>query len=41
MVTERLQVVGNIAVSGNITAAMPTATGHLATKAYVDAAVVS
>ncbi len=45
--TAKLQVVGNVAVSGDITAsgnmiaATPTAPNHLATKAYVDAAVVS
>ncbi len=37
--SESLTISGTVLATGNITAATPTASGHLATKAYVDAAV--
>ncbi len=37
--TELLDVAGNITASGSVTAATPTASTHLTTKAYVDAQI--
>ena len=39
--SERLEVVGNVAVSGNVTAANPIANNHVATKSYMDTKFVN